>query len=204
MTEADWLACTDPAKMLGFLHGKASDRKLRLFACAAWRWRYTRSAPRLLRWTLFRGMLAPLAKAERAADAGSKAFVTGWWGSFTFGVPDAFRAALDTAGTFQDGFLGLFDPPSEAAALCQLLRDIMGNPFRPPAPLEPAVLALHDHAARRLAGAIYDGRRFEDLPVLADLLEEAGSCDAGLLDHLRGPGPHCLGCFALDTVLGKA
>jgi hypothetical protein len=39
---------------------------------------------------------------------------------------------------------------------------------------------------------------------LADLLEEAGLTDAELLGHLRGPGPHALGCWALDAVAGKS
>jgi hypothetical protein len=37
MTEAEWLNCTNSKLMLAFLRGKASERKLRLFACACCR-----------------------------------------------------------------------------------------------------------------------------------------------------------------------
>jgi hypothetical protein len=37
MTEAEWMACADPETMLAFLRETASDRKLRLFACACCR-----------------------------------------------------------------------------------------------------------------------------------------------------------------------
>ncbi len=81
-----------------------------------------------------------------------------------------------------------------------LLAEVFGNPFRPVA-FDPAwrtatVLAIAEPA--------YADRAFDRLPILADALEDAG-CDADeLLAHLRGPGPHVRGCWALDLVLGKA
>lgn len=89
---------------------------------------------------------------------------------------------------------------AEAVEQCHLLRCIFGNPFRPTAldraGLTPDVLAL--------AQGIYDRRDFARLPYLAAALERHGGGDAELLAHLRAPGPHALGCAALDSVLGKS
>lgn len=41
----------------------------------------------------------------------------------------------------------------------------------------------------KLAQPLYDDRRFEDLPILADALEDAGCHDADILAHCRGRGP---------------
>jgi hypothetical protein len=56
---------------------------------------------------------------------------------------------------------------------------------------------------RKLAVVIYADKLFADLPILADALEDHGCTDTDLLTHLRGPGPHVRGCWALDLVLGK-
>src|SRR5262249_15718432 len=81
-----------------------------------------------------------------------------------------------------------------------LLRDILGPvPFRP-VPFQPT---WRTPTARGLAQAIYDGRAFDGLPILADALEEAG-CDSGeVLAHCRSGGVHVRGCWVLDALLGK-
>src|SRR5438552_8254367 len=60
MTEVEWQRCTGPRKMLTFVAQKASERKLRLFACAC-----CRSV-----WHLFGDEWSPAAveMAERYAD----------------------------------------------------------------------------------------------------------------------------------------
>jgi hypothetical protein len=40
------------------------------------------------------------------------------------------------------------------------------------------------------------------LAVLSDAVEEAG-CTGAVLRHLRSPGPHVRGCWALDLMLAK-
>jgi hypothetical protein len=83
--------------------------------------------------------------------------------------------------------------------MSQLLRDIVGNPFRP-ITLKPSWRTSNVVA---LARGIYDDRAFDHLPILADALEEAGCTDQTVLNHLRGPGPHVRGCWAVDLLLGK-
>jgi hypothetical protein len=100
---------------------------------------------------------------------------------------------------------------TERAHQAALVRDIFGNPFRPAPALDPAWLIWQGGTVARLARAVYDERRLTEgtldpmrLSLLADALEDAGCADAELLGHLRGPGPHVRGCWALDLVLGKS
>jgi hypothetical protein len=92
---------------------------------------------------------------------------------------------------------------AERAVQCHLLRCIVSNPFRPEPTTAPAWLAWNDGAVRRMAQAIYDDRRFADLPILADALEDAGCTDAALLAHCRGPGAHVRGCWVVDLLTGR-
>jgi hypothetical protein len=68
--------------------------------------------------------------------------------------------------------------------------------------IEPDWLMWKERTVARLAQAICADRRFADLPVLGDALEEAGCTDAAILSHLRSAGPHVRGCWALDLCLG--
>jgi hypothetical protein len=83
-----------------------------------------------------------------------------------------------------------------------IARDIFGNPFRP-VTVHPDWLTWNDGTVPKLAQTIYDDRRFDLLPILADALEEAGCDSADILAHCRGPGPHVRGCWVVDLLLGK-
>jgi hypothetical protein len=81
------------------------------------------------------------------------------------------------------------------------LRDIVGNPFRPVA-FKRALLAWEGCTIPNMAQGTYDERVMPEgtldrtrLGMLADALEEAGSTDAEILEHLRGQGPHVRGCW---------
>jgi hypothetical protein len=237
MTEAEWLACDDPQTMLEFLRGKASDRKLRLFAAARCR---------LFRhdWDDMWPIRKAVDTAEQLSDGLSPAeqltrFHRPWddfirdvsfhtldpHGGSTVLLPDSLVLVLvqivssPEAGSaargvlyddLQSYFIGTWkDGRQERRAECQLLCEVFGNPFRP-VRLEPSWLAWNGGTVVKLAEAIYQERELPSghfdlnrLAVLADALEDAGCPDPDLLGHLRGPGPHVRGCFAIDLLLGK-
>jgi hypothetical protein len=208
--------------MVGFLRRRASDRKLRLYAVACCRaiWKLlrderSRQAVEVIE-RFADGQAGPeeLALLRFPEDA-IPAFtsfeefpnvITGFAAQ-----ESAWQAALATAteAAGQEEWSGgrrLLDPSRGAARRAaearqaELLRCLFGNPFRRH-PLDapwrtPAVLAL--------ARSIYEERRFEDLPILADALEEAGCRDEVVLAHCRGPGPHARGCFVVDALLDKS
>jgi hypothetical protein len=87
----------------------------------------------------------------------------------------------------------------EKQAHADLLREIFGNPISPVA-FEPS---WHSPAALAIARTAYEERCFEDLPLLADALEEAGCTNPDILSHCRRLGPHVRGCWVLDLILGK-
>jgi hypothetical protein len=92
-----------------------------------------------------------------------------------------------------------------------LLRDVFGvpRPFAQPE-LDKTLLSWNGGLVRNLALAAYNDRPTANghldgaaLNVLADALEDAGCTNDNVLSHLRSPGPHVRGCWAIDLILGK-
>jgi serine/threonine protein kinase len=67
--------------------------------------------------------------------------------------------------------------------------------------LDPAWVRWNDGCAAKLARAIDEENRFEDMPILADALEDAGCGDRDILGHCRSAETHFRGCWVLDLLL---
>jgi hypothetical protein len=181
MTEAEWLACEEPGAMLAWLlqlpGRRPSDRRLRLFACAI-----ARRSPYSIVVQSFESI-----EREDGLKGGT---------GLSNNPPELARQWAATRTEWA----------APLASRAALVRDLVGNPFRPvaaePGWFTPAIVSL--------ASAAYEerhqpsGELFHDrLLVLSDALEEAGCTDEDILAHLRSPGPHVRGCWAVDLVLGK-
>jgi ATP-dependent Clp protease ATP-binding subunit ClpA len=71
-------------------------------------------------------------------------------------------------------------------------------------PIDLAWLAWNGGTVAKLARAIQEGTRWQELPILADALEDAGCCDAEILKHCRERGEHFLNCWVLEILLARA
>jgi hypothetical protein len=215
MSEDEWLNDPTPESALRWLRGRSdrgfpefARRKARLLACACCRLRWQEldelqreavsyaeqvadgaplSGERLTELTraLFEangrpGQYTP----ARAAPLWLLRGVGNDWSS-DFRIPDVWW--LTVAG-------------GEGRAL---LHCLLGD-LSPPRALAPAIRAWDGGKVVKVATPIYEGHRFEDMPLLGDVLEEAGCQGPALLAHCRGPGPHARGCHVLDAALGRA
>jgi len=210
MTEAEWLASSNVEKLLeqvltGFprtmlCEWAEEDRKSRLFiiACADRIWRLLpeeyqaviqpidpqvskglKRGTLQMRWSAARRVGWEFEDLLHALNQGDIAFYC-----------ERAAAVAETQASVR------FEQQAQAA----LLRDIFGYPFRP-VTLDPA---WRTPTVTSLAQAIYADRRFADLPILADALEDAGCANAAILDHCRQPGEHVRGCWVVDLVLAKS
>ena len=220
---------TNPYLVLDSLREKASRRKLRLFASGCCRERLwplltdkrsrqavevaERYADGAADWPALR---AAHAAACAAGEAIRRTHVPRPAADFSVTVAaNAAQAAAMTAhrqsgargvaglvfSTVYYG-VGLNDEArrdAERAAHLELVRCVFGDTLRPVA-FDPA---WRTPAAVALARTAYEERRFQELPLLADALEEAGCTDEAILEHCCNPGPHIRGCWAVDLVLGK-
>jgi hypothetical protein len=223
VTEDWWLAGSDPDAMLTYVQGRMSDRKLTLFAVACCQrvWHLldderSRAAVATLE-RFADGLAGPdklaaaAAAAEAVAEAARYSDYTDWMGpsppppaaaaaalAARGDVHGAAAAALRAASRLTILVVGLDWHQIQRGRQCDLLRDVVGNPFRP---IQPGLWVTP--AAVEIAHDCYDRRDFWALPLLADLLEEAGCPEQPVLDHCRHSAEHVRGCWVVDLVLGR-
>jgi len=182
VTEAEWLACTDPRKMLETVPLlQRVGRKKSLYVAAICR-------------TISGIFHDEDTRAESVRLLESDA--EGWQGKRAADKSIALKMNL------LDEKVVVFEKP-EQVWIASIHRCIFGNPFRP-AILDPTWLSWHDSLLVSMARRMYDRRDFGDMPVLADALEEAGCQDQGILGHCRSGRDHVRGCWVIDALLGKS
>jgi hypothetical protein len=204
--------------MLAFLRGKASERKLRLFACARCRESWaelvdpkSKKAVEVAEKVAEGGVSAAhrkiLKKQREEAESLAGEAVDSIRGMFGWGSSQGIASLAVTFAVgpycisvepYLDPLFAHIDLHKESA----LLRDILGNPFRPVA-IRSSWLTWNDGTVRRIAQAIFDERAFDRMPILADALEDAGCVDEQIVKHCRDGGLHVRGCHVLDALLGK-
>lgn len=238
MTESEWLTTTSElAKMRAVIRKRVTGRKLRLISAAACRLVWDEFPdPRL-----HQALLLSERSADGSADEADLVAVLHGANSALNEVNDRDELAIFDAMTFavvagahansSDGLDTCLMWVAEGAAelapqgqrkatrvrirqqLCEVLREVIGNPFRPwkgVAPflgggvVQPDGRTVHfTETVRQLAHGIHVDQAFDRLPILADALEESGITDAALLAHCRNETRHVRGCWALNVALER-
>jgi hypothetical protein len=208
MTEAEWLACEDPQQLLEVVREKASERKLRLYACGSVRrHQQTFESDRInqvvdVAERFADGMASEQERIAAHREAGHlicpdapDIYCITW---YALENPEHLLGDLVGVSSYELGRPG--SSVQLWSDMRSVLLDLFGNPFRPITPnpswLTPTVTSL--------AQGIYEDRAFDRLPILADALEDAGCTNADILEHCRGPGPHVRGCWVVDLLLDKS
>jgi len=224
MTETEWSASEDPQPMLEFLSTSKSGtaRKFRLFGCVCLRrlWplldeqcrhavnvaeRYADDLAEL------REIDAINSALKRRVDSRHDYHVSAVHA--LTGQDSNWLLAKHTSGDAAEAQAAAQRKPGENRQLANvrrsaekreqvfLLRDIFGpEPSHLPV-INPNWITV---TAAALAKEIYCDRSFAQLVALGDSLRAAGCDDERILNHGRQNQPHCIGCWVIDMVLGKA
>jgi ATP-dependent Clp protease ATP-binding subunit ClpA len=88
----------------------------------------------------------------------------------------------------------------QADELKQRKSDLLGS-WLIQHPIDPTWLSCNGGASAGIARVIKESKRWEDLPILADALEDAGCTDKEMLRHCRQPGKHANRCWVVELLL---
>ena len=212
MNEQEWLAFDEPSDMLKSLQGKMSDRKFRLFATACCRWiwelidpdengRFVELVEESSDQLLGEVGIGLADKPPFSGHVTCNHQLIGRLLQSNAGIA-AYEVAFQAPRMVWGAPTGKWSRGEETIA--KIARDVFGNPFRP-----ITLAATHrTSTVVSLAREAYDERRLpsgkmnpQRLTLLAAALEEVRA-PGELVAHLRGPGPHVRGCFAVDLCLG--
>jgi len=232
MTEQEWLECTDPTPMLEFLRGKASDRKLRLFAAACCRniWHLltdARSRKAVEVSELFADGMTSIEElriihenASAAAQIAYNAALLPDVGTNEYPASAAKYASDDLRFWDMHHAAGVCAADAEWAASIRIDSKKKNGPNPRAASREAHASLLHcifgnpfrpvtidprwlTSTVTDLAQSVYGEKAFDRMPILADALMDAGCDSEEIINHCRSEGPHVRGCWVVDLLLAK-
>jgi hypothetical protein len=219
VTEAEWLAENHLYRMLMFVHPHWTPRASRLFGAGCCRqvWELI-TAPALRKAIEVSEQFADGAvtvDARRRAARSARAAASELAAAAPTNTPRAAWAERMVAEAVVE-VVGNQPSPSQVATrveqattanrgeptdLAVPLRDIFGNPFRPPVAFE---VSWRTDTVLAIAKQMYASRDFSGMPILADALQDAGCDNDDILSHCRGATlTHVRGCWVVDLVLNQ-